>query len=107
MNLDLYGWVAFILFSIASVPQLVRTYKLKDVDDLSPTMWWLLWGAHFSLYLYGTYLLSIPIILNGICGFFSASLMLILIYLYKDPYKDENRKIIRRLIKDAQKKFKT
>jgi len=40
INLDWLGYLAAGLLTIASVPQLIKTYQMKDVSGLSALMLW-------------------------------------------------------------------
>ncbi|HUX52826.1 MAG TPA: PQ-loop repeat-containing protein [Williamwhitmania sp.] len=45
MSIEAVGWLGSILFSICGLPQLVKTWKTKKVDDLSSLFLWLwFWG---------------------------------------------------------------
>lgn len=35
------GWISGFLFVIMAIPQLIKTFKTRDVKDLSIATWWL------------------------------------------------------------------
>lgn len=100
------GWAATVLFFISYFPQLIRTYKLKTVDDISAPMWWVLIAAYSCLFTYGISLNSNAIMVNALLGFNCTGFMLVMYYLYRDPRKDRIRKIVVGFIKDSQRRFK-
>ncbi|MFA5331081.1 MAG: SemiSWEET transporter [Methanoregula sp.] len=72
--ITLLGFVAGVLTTVAYVPQVVRSWKLKETKDLSLAML-VLYLSGVSLWLvYGTWINSLPVIVaNGV------SIVLILI----------------------------
>ena len=103
---EVFGWIATVLFFLSYIPQLVRTYQLKTVDDISAPMWWALVVAYGSLLIYGAHLQSDAIVVNASLGLSCVLLMLRMYYFYRDPRKEVNRKIVAGFIKDSQRKFK-
>jgi MtN3 and saliva related transmembrane protein len=104
--IDLFGWISGALFLISYVPQLIRTYKLKSVDDISPWMLALLACAYILGVIYGVLINSAPLTYNYLLGFNLILLWGIMFYLYRDPRKDEVRNEVRKLLKDVRRKFK-
>jgi len=50
MSIEVVGWLGSIMFSICGLPQLIKTWKSKRVDDLSALFLWLwFWGEIFTL----------------------------------------------------------
>lgn len=74
--INIIGLVAAFLTTISSLPQVIKTIKLKEARDISFWMWALLALGIFLWLIYGILKNDFPIILaNGI------SLLLILIVL--------------------------
>ena len=48
MNWDIFAWVSSALFFVCFLPQIYKTVKLRKVDDISPSMWFLLGGAYLT-----------------------------------------------------------
>ena len=77
------GLTAAFLTTVSSLPQVIKTIRLKETRDISFWMWTLLSAGIFLWLIYGLYKKDLPIILaNGI------SLFLVLIVLgLKIKYK--------------------
>lgn len=103
---EICGWAATILFCISYFPQLLRTWSLRSVDDISPGMWYLLVVAYTSLFIYGYGLHEVAVMANATLGLSCVIMMLTMYFLYRDPRKEEARKTVRRFINEAKKKFK-
>jgi uncharacterized protein with PQ loop repeat len=83
---NIFGWIGAILFTICAVPQVIKTWKSKRVDDLS-LMFLLFWlgGEIFTMFyvIVDDTLLGIthfPLYINY---FFNAVLVFYLIYAKK------------------------
>lgn len=103
--MEWFGYISAVGFFIAYIPQLVRTYRLKSVDDISLWMWVLTLGAYMSGLIYGLGLGEEPLILNYMIGVCCTLMMLLMYFLYRDPRKDEVRNIVAREIKALRRKF--
>lgn len=80
--IDILGFVAAILTTIAFLPQVYKTYKFKSVKDISLTMYAILLTGVLLWMVYGILISSWPIILaNGL-----TALLLILMLLMKWRY---------------------
>lgn len=99
------GWLATALFFVSYFPQLIRTFKLKSVDDISVSMWYILMVAYTSLLIHGTGIGSNPIVINSLLGMSCVSVMLLMYYQFRDPRKEKIRKEVRDFIKDVRRKF--
>lgn len=77
------GLIAGILTTGAALPQIWKTWKSKNVKDISPRMFWTLAIGVLLWTVYGIIKKDVPIILtNGISVVFN-TLMLISIYSYR------------------------
>ena len=106
MFIEAVGWIAALLFFSAYLPQLVRTYQLKSVDDLSPKMWYTLLVAHCCMLFYGAELASDPMIFGSLLGINAVMIMLAFYYMYRDPRKDQIRTIVKGFLHDVKKQTK-
>lgn len=81
--ISIVGLIAAFLTTVSSLPQVIKTIKLKETRDISFWMWTFLSLGIFMWLIYGIYRNDLPIILaNGI------SLFLVLIVLgLKIKYK--------------------
>ncbi len=82
-NLTVIGLAAAFLTTVSSLPQVIKTIKLKETKDISFWMWSFLSAGIFLWLVYGIFKNDLPIILaNGI------SLIFVLIVLgLKIKYK--------------------
>jgi len=80
---DLIGYAAGIFTLINMIPQILKTYKLKSVEDVSI---WLIVSYSISMILwviYAWFIVSWPIIITNGIAFFLSLIMLALIFKYK------------------------
>jgi MtN3 and saliva related transmembrane protein len=75
-TITLLGFVAGTLTTVAYVPQVIRSWKLKETRDISLTMLLLYATGIFLWFLYGLWTGSLPII-----GANAVSLVLVLVLL--------------------------
>lgn len=104
--IEIWGWLSAVLFGISYLPQLIRTYRLKSVDDISVGLWWMCFGAYVSLLIYGICLEKTALIFNAFFGLSCVSVMLIMYYSYNDSRKEEVRKIVRDTLKELKRRNK-
>tara|TARA_B100000945_G_scaffold233937_1_gene190228 strand:- start:150 stop:422 length:273 start_codon:yes stop_codon:yes gene_type:complete len=76
--IDLFGFLAALLTTIAFLPQLYKTWKTKSADDVSLIMLLLFIIGLICWIIYGLKINSIPIILANIITFIFNFLILIL-----------------------------
>ena len=76
--IDLFGFLAALLTTIAFLPQLYKTWKTKSADDVSLIMLLLFIIGLICWIIYGLRINSIPIILANIITFIFNFLILIL-----------------------------
>jgi len=78
MNPEIVGLIASVFLSIAGLPQVLKSWRTKKVDDISIVMILLLLFA-FSLWIiYGIAISELPIIIvNGISFMFMAVALLL------------------------------
>lgn len=101
--IDIFGYVSGICFFVGYIPQLLRTYRLKSVDDLSTPMWVLTLIAYLAGFVYGVELGRAPLILSYSLGMGCTILMLTMITLYRDPRKDQIRNKVRDFLAEARR----
>tara|TARA_B100000073_G_scaffold326992_1_gene312200 strand:+ start:1858 stop:2133 length:276 start_codon:yes stop_codon:yes gene_type:complete len=89
---ELFGWYASFVYSLYLIPQIIKTYTTKSVEDLSVTSLWITFSGGFGMFIYlfqqkGLY----PVKFKNLFGLLSISTLLILYYKYKDN-KKRNKK---------------
>lgn len=93
MAIETIGWVGNILFAICGIPQIIKTYRTKSVNDLSALFLWLwLWGEllTFIYILFGdmeTGIRHFPLYFNYIVNIFMALYMIWAKYVYPKKYR--------------------
>jgi MtN3 and saliva related transmembrane protein len=60
------GLLAAIFTTIAFVPQVLKIYKTKSVEDISLPMWIIFSFGVFLWFIYGILIMSLPVILANI-----------------------------------------
>lgn len=70
------GLIAAVLTTISFLPQAIKTIKSRHTKDLSLFMYALLTTGVFLWFVYGVFLLNVPLILaNGITFLFTATIL--------------------------------
>ena len=67
--IDLFGFLAALLTTIAFLPQVYKTWKTKSADDVSLTMLILFITGLICWIIYGLKIDSIPIVLANVITF--------------------------------------
>ena len=76
--IDLFGYLAALLTTIAFLPQLYKTWKTKSADDVSLIMLILFITGLSSWIIYGIKINSIPILVANIITFiFNFSILIL------------------------------
>ena len=88
MDIEYFGYISALCFFLGYIPQLVRTYRLKTVDDISVEMWWLTFAAYSTGLVYGIWLGKTPLLLSYTLGFCCTTLMLVMYYIYISRSKE-------------------
>jgi len=73
---ELIGWIGGVLLATCGLPQVIHTYKVKNVDGLSLVfvLWW--WLGEFLMLVYvATAAPKKPIIFNLIVNIFACMLL--------------------------------
>ncbi len=82
-EIDLVGFFAAVLTTIAFIPQLIKTWRSKSAKDVSYIMFALFISGVSLWCVYGWEIHSIPVVIANIITFILASLILILKYIYE------------------------
>ena len=82
--IDLFGFLAALLTTIAFLPQLYKTWQTKSADDVSLAMLILFITGLVCWIIYGLNINSIPILLANIITFIFNFLILVLKLTYKN-----------------------
>ena len=84
MYIDLLGYIGSVLLGITLLPQVIKTYKEKNADNISAGYLILQMTSCVCFIVYSYILQSLPIIIcNGLVFIFSTSL-LIAKHIYKN-----------------------
>ena len=81
--IDLFGFLAALLTTIAFLPQLYKTWKTKSADDVSLIMLILFIIGLFCWIIYGLNINSVPILVANIITFIFNFSILILKITYR------------------------
>jgi len=76
--IDLIGYIAGILGVISFIPQLIKTIKTQQADDISMGMLWLFMLTNVLYIIYGLALSLIPIVVTLL---FSSAIIATLMFL--------------------------
>tara|TARA_B100000085_G_scaffold256802_1_gene257609 strand:+ start:208 stop:474 length:267 start_codon:yes stop_codon:yes gene_type:complete len=85
MNIDIFGYFAAILTTVAFLPQLIKTLKTKKADDVSLTTLVMFIIGVFSWIIYGYKISSKPILIANL-----VTLILNLLILISKVYFSKN-----------------
>ena len=85
MNIDIFGYFAAILTTVAFLPQLIKTLKTKKADDVSLTTLVMFIIGVFSWIIYGYKISSNPILIANL-----VTLILNLLILISKVYFSKN-----------------
>lgn len=78
MIVDLIGFAAAVLSTVAFLPQAVKTWKTKGTKDLSLGLYIIMTSATFLWVIYGIALKNFPLILANSVTFLASSSILVL-----------------------------
>jgi len=106
MFAEICGWISSIGFILCFIPQIVRTWRLKSVDDISMWVYILLFIAYGFSTIYGVNLNEWPLICKDLIGLSLSWLMIVMFYMYRNPQKDYVRKIVAEFLHDVRRKLK-
>ena len=75
---EILGWYSSFIYSLYLIPQIIKTYTTKSVEDLSVVTLWITFSGGFGMFLYlfpkkGLY----PVKFNNYSGLLSISTLLI------------------------------
>lgn len=83
--MDIFGWLYTICFAICYIPQIVKTFETKKVEDISLSLFGLSLFGYISATIYTLSELGFNFILllNYTFGGMCSLIMIILYFLYK------------------------
>jgi MtN3 and saliva related transmembrane protein len=101
----LLGWVATTCFTACYLPQIFKTFKRKEVGDVS--LWqWLIQLLGYSIgFVYGIALNQMPLIIGYACGWFCTVWFLFLYYKYRNNQMPKSRSLTKRERKSINQFF--
>lgn len=106
MSFDFFGYVSAGLFITCYIPQIVRTWRIKSVDDLSIWTWVCILFAHLFGVSYAVGIHAFPLLLNHMVGMSLSSIIILQWFLHKDHRKDIIRKTVNDFLKQSRRRFK-
>lgn len=68
----------------STLPQVIKSYKTKKVEDLSPAMFFLLFCAQVIWFFYGFHIKDLPVILTNGFSMLVVSSNILLIFKYRN-----------------------
>jgi MtN3 and saliva related transmembrane protein len=80
---EISGWLATILFNISYVPQIIKTFRTKKVEDISLGLWLSLVGAYVTGAIYTFSIKAWPILVGHCTGFILVFIYLVLYFKYR------------------------
>jgi len=84
-SVDLLGFVAGTLTTVAFAPQVAKTWRTRSAGDLSGSMFVVFGSGVFLWLIYGVMIGSIPVILANAVTFALAAAIAILKYRFDPP----------------------
>ena len=88
MNLEFLLWITGACFSLCYIPQIIKSYKTKSVEDLSLSMWILCIIAYICGLIYFVVNWKLSMIFNYGPGIVANLLILYAYARYKKPRGD-------------------
>ena len=74
------GWIATIMLTTYAIPQIVKIYKRKSVEDISVWMWWLYLAGHMVALVYAIMIQQPPLIFKYIMSIVMSLAVITLYY---------------------------
>jgi len=93
MLIEITGWLNMLLFSIVTMPQIIKTFRTKVVDGVSLWSYYLLIFANIDAWIYAFLINQTPLLVKYTIGFFTALLYLFVYYKYGNHKKTKFDKI--------------
>lgn len=84
MNIEIIGTVAGILSCITFMPQVLRTWKLKSADEISPLMFVIAMISTLLWLIYGILIHSFSMIFTNIVVCSMSVVMLVMIIAFRE-----------------------
>ena len=79
---QLFGWTATILFSIALVPQIVKTLKRKSTEGVSVWLFIIFFVANIIALIYALLIIQPPLIIKYILGILESVFYIVVFSIY-------------------------
>ncbi|MFH1121039.1 MAG: SemiSWEET family transporter [Bacteroidota bacterium] len=83
MNIEIIGTIAGVLSCITFMPQVVKTWKLKSANDISPVMFFIAIISTLLWLVYGILIGSFSMIFTNVIVCLLSVVMLLLYFRYK------------------------
>jgi len=76
------GWIATTLFSVAMIPQIVKTLKRKNTSGVSIWLFIIFFIANIIALVYALLIIQTPLIIKYILGLVESSFYLVVFAIY-------------------------
>jgi MtN3 and saliva related transmembrane protein len=81
---EIFGWYAGFVYSLYLLPQIIKTYTTKSVEDLSAASLWLTFSGGLGMFIYLSGEKNLyPVKFNNRLCLLSIIILLVLYYKYK------------------------
>jgi MtN3 and saliva related transmembrane protein len=81
---QILGWIATIMLTTYAIPQIVKIFKRKSVEDISIWMWWLYLIGHLVALVYAIMINQFPLIFKYIVSMAISLVVIIFYYEYNN-----------------------
>lgn len=88
--LTFIGLFAALMTTISFIPQVIKSWKTKSVEDVSMIMYVILMTGQFSWLVYGILIKSLPLILSDFIVFVLTIIMLFFKFKYKKQKQNQD-----------------
>lgn len=78
------GWLNMLLFSIVTIPQILKTIKTRTVTGVSITVYYILMIANIDAFVYAYLIKQMPLMAKYGFGFLISLIYTIVYFLYKN-----------------------
>ena len=82
--MQIVGWLGFVFIQLCYLPQLIRSFRTRDVSGVSLGTWVLLWFGLVCYFLYGLYIRDVVFSAGNGAGAVLTSLQIALILKYRN-----------------------
>lgn len=84
MLFEFLGFAGIILIALCYIPQIIKSYRTKSVNDLSPAFLWVLLLGLIIVEVYSFYIRDAVFIVGNFLGATTTTTLLVLYYKYRN-----------------------